>query len=230
MGLLDAYGISVARSIRAKTRQDAKQAASKLGFPVVMKIDDPEVLHKTDVGGISTDLRTETEVVKAFEAMKGEFSKPKDGFAGIFMQEMVQGGVETIIGMHQDLSFGPLIMFGLGGVYVEVMKDVAFKIHPVTAYDVEEMIKSIKGYPLLTGFRGGPAVNLKCLEETILRLSQLVSDFPQLESFDVNPFIVTADRKTSKAVDARFVLKSGGYTKVAGFEPCHSKSKIGQPD
>jgi len=208
LDLLDAYGISVARLIRAQTQQAAKQAAAGLGFPVVMKIDAPEVLHKTDVGGVAADLRTETEVAEAFLGMKEGFRKSKDGFAGIFIQEMVQGGVETIIGMHQDPSFGPLIMFGLGGIYVEVMKDVAFRIHPVTAHSVKEMIESIKGYPLLTGFRGGPAVNLKRLEETILRLSQLVSDFPQLESFDVNPFIVTADGKTSRAVDARFVLKS----------------------
>ncbi len=209
LGLLDAYGVSVARSIIAKTQREAEQAASKLRFPVAMKIDDPGTLHKTDVGGVSTDLRNEAEVLKAFKAMKGKLGHAKGKFAGVFVQEMVQGGVETIIGMYQDPSFGPLMMFGLGGVYVEVMKDVAFRIHPVTTGNAEEMIRSIKGYPLLTGFRGGPAVDLKCLEETILRLSQLVSDFPQLESFDVNPFIATADRKTSKAVDARFVLK--GY-------------------
>lgn len=226
LDLLDAYGINVARSIRAKTQQEAKKAASKLGFPVVMKIDDPEVLHKTDVGGVSTDLRTETEVAKAFEAMKKAFGRSKDGFAGVIIQEMAQGGVETIIGMHQDPSFGPLIMFGLGGVYVEVMKDVTFKIHPVSAFDAEDMIKSIKGYPLLTGFRGAAAVDLKCLEETILRLSQLVSDFPQLESFDVNPIFATADCKTSKAVDARFVLKSGGYTEASDLEPSRGKSRI----
>ncbi|MBU1318636.1 MAG: acetate--CoA ligase family protein [candidate division Zixibacteria bacterium] len=212
LDLLKAYGVSVAKSIKAETLLDAKHATSKLGLPVVMKIDDPQVLHKTDVGGVKTDLRTETEVARAFEMMEREFSKPGEEFTGVFMQEMVQGGVETIIGMHQDQTFGPLIMFGLGGVYVEVMKDVAFRINPVTPYNAEEMIKSIKGYPLLTGFRDGPAVDLKYLEETILRLSQLVSDFPQLESFDVNPFIVTTDRKTSRAVDARFVLKGHGFT------------------
>jgi acetyl coenzyme A synthetase (ADP forming)-like protein len=212
LDLLEAYGVNIARSIRAKTQREAEKAASELGFPVAMKIDDSRILHKTDVGAVSTDLRNEKEVANAFRAMKGKFSKTKHKFAGVFVQEMVQSGVETIIGMYQDPSFGPLMMFGLGGVYVEVMKDVAFRIHPVTNYNVEEMINSIKGYPLLTGFRGGPTVDLKCLEETILRLSQLVSDFPQLESFDVNPFIVTANRKTSKAVDARFVLK--GYRDI----------------
>ena len=151
-------------------------------------------------------------MAEAFTAMEQEFSRPNDGFAGVFLQEMVHGGVETTIGMYQDPSFGPLMMFGLGGVYVEVMKDVAFRIHPVTEYNVKEMIESIKGYPLLTGFRGSSAVDLKCLRETVLRLSQLVSDFPQLESFDVNPFIVTADNKSSRAVDARFVLKGDDST------------------
>ena len=210
--LLNAYGINIAKSIKTTTLKDVKKAASELGFPVVMKINDPDVLHKTDVGGVATDLRTETEVAEAFTAMEQQFSESNDGFAGVFLQEMVHGGVETIIGMYQDPSFGPLIMFGLGGVYVEVMKDVAFRIHPVTEYNVKEMIESIKGYPLLTGFRGGAAVDLKCLQETILRLSQLVSDFPQLESFDVNPFIVTADHESSRAVDARFVLKCDDST------------------
>ncbi len=207
LGILAAYGIRIAQSINAKTRQEIKNVDSQLGFPVIMKIDDPNITHKTDVGGVSADLRTKTEVLEAFRAMKKRFGGPGRDFAGVTIQELIKGGRETIIGMSQDPSFGPLMMFGLGGIYVEVMKDVAFKIHPVTDYDAEEMIKSIKSYPLLIGFRGAPAVDLKVLEETILRLSQLVNDFPQLESFDVNPFIVTPKAETSKAVDARFVLK-----------------------
>lgn len=202
--ILDAYGIGVARSMKAATEQEVVTVTAKLGFPVIMKVDDPTIIHKTDVGGVSDDLRTEAEVVAAFREMKQKFGG--DTFAGVIVQELVKGGVETIIGMNQDPSFGPLMMFGLGGVYVEVMKDVAFKIHPVTDYDCEEMIKSIKGYPLLTGFRGAPPIDLKVVEETILRLSQLVTDFPYLESFDVNPFIATPDRQASRAVDARFIV------------------------
>jgi acetyltransferase len=138
--------------------------------------------------------------------MASRFKKSKQGFAGVIVQELVPDGVETIFGMNLDAAFGPLMMFGLGGVYVEVMKDVSFRVHPVNSYDVREMIKSIRGYPLLTGFRGAQPVCLPCLEESILRLSQLVTDFPRLVSFDVNPFIVTAETKTSKAVDARFML------------------------
>ena len=156
-----------------------------------------------------TDLRTQSELDDVFKAMKKKFSRKGKSFSGVIVQQMVRGGVETIIGMHDDPSFGPLMMFGLGGIYVEVMKDVSFKVHPLTDYDAEEIIKSVKGYPLLTGFRGYPAVNIKVLQETILRLSQLVADFPALKSFDVNPFIVTADANKSRAVDARFVIDIG---------------------
>jgi len=205
--ILDAYGINIARAMRCENVKEAQKAAAVLRLPVIMKIDAPEIVHKTDVGGVSGDLRTEAEVKKAFEAMKKKFGKA-EGPGGVIVQELISGGVETIIGMFHDPSFGPLLMFGLGGVYVEVMKDVAFKIHPVTSYGAQEMIESIKGYPLLNGFRGAPAVDFKCLQETVQRLSQVVTDFPQLESFDVNPFIAAAKRENSKAVDARFMLKS----------------------
>lgn len=205
--ILDAYGINIARSIKVAAAKDLKEAAKKLSFPVALKIDDPSVSHKTDVGGVVTDLRTQAELEDAFKAMKSEFGKKGGKFSGVIVQQMVRGGVETIIGMHDDPSFGPLMMFGLGGIYVEVMKDVSFKVHPLTDFDAEEMIKSVKSYPLLTGFRGYPAVNIPVLQETILRLSQLVTDFPVLKSFDVNPFIVSSEAGKSKAVDARFVLE-----------------------
>jgi acetyl coenzyme A synthetase (ADP forming)-like protein len=207
--ILEAYGIGVARSMKASSSQDLKKAASELGFPLVMKIDDPGISHKTDVGGVVMDIRSQGELVEAFKQMKTEFGGKQKKFTGVTAQKMVKGGVETIMGMHDDPSFGPLIMFGLGGVYVEVMRDVAFRINPITDYDAEEMIKSVKGYPMLTGFRGSPAVDIKILENTLLRLSQLVSDFPIFESFDVNPFIVTDKAKDSKAVDARFILRAG---------------------
>lgn len=205
--ILDAYGVAVARSMKAKSPKDMTEAVSKLGFPLAMKIDDPNITHKTDVGGVVTDLRNQAELDDAFLKMEKRFSRPKRKFSGVILQEMVKSGVETIIGMQDDPSFGPLMMFGLGGIYVEIMKDVAFKIHPLTDYDAEEMIKSVKGYPMLTGFRGSAAVDLEVLEETLLRLSLLVSDFPMFESFDVNPFIAAEKTGKSKAVDARFILK-----------------------
>jgi len=208
LSIINAYGVKVAGSAKVKTPKDIAKAVADLNFPLVMKIDDPSIIHKTDIGGVITDLRDESEVSEALKAMKNRFSDSERDFAGVILQEMIKGGVETIIGLNYDPSFGPLMMFGLGGIYVEVMKDVAFKIHPLTDFDAKEMIQSIKGYPLLTGFRGADSVNIEILEETLLRISQLVFDFPVFESFDINPYIVTIKEEKSKAVDARFVLKA----------------------
>ena len=208
MDILHAYGIGVAEAMRASTLAELKQVASRLGYPLAMKIDDSDISHKSDVGGVLVDIRDQEELESAFKDMKKKFSSGKKKFSGVIIQEMVKGGVETIMGMHHDPTFGPLMMFGLGGIYVEIMKDVAFKISPLTDYDAEEIIKSIKGYPLLTGFRGSEPVDLKTLEEVVLRLSQLSSDFPMIDSFDVNPFIATGKAGKSKAVDARFILKT----------------------
>jgi acetate---CoA ligase (ADP-forming) len=130
-----------------------------------------------------------------------------NGFAGVIIQQMIKGGVETIIGMNRDSSFGPLLMFGLGGVSVEIMKDVAFRVYPLTDYDADAMIHAIKGFKLLSGFRGSKPSDLETLKETILRLSQLSGDFPQIESFDLNPFLSGDTKANSVAVDARFILK-----------------------
>jgi len=208
MEILRAYGVGAAQLIKVRTLADLKKAASKLGFPLAMKIDDPGISHKSDVGGVAVDIRDQGELENAFKEMKRKFGGPGGKFSGVIVQEMIKG-VETIIGMQHDPNFGPLMMFGLGGIYVEVMKDVTFKINPLTDYDAEEMIKSIKGYPLLTGFRGSEPVDIKTLEETLLRLSQLSSDFPIIDSFDINPFIVIGKTGRSKAVDARFILRTG---------------------
>ena len=128
-------------------------------------------------------------------------------FFSVVMQQMVSGSVETVIGMTTDPSFGPLIMFGLGGIYVEIMKDVAFRINPLTDQMARDMIKSLKSYRLLTGFRGAPPVNLEIVEETLLRVAQLVRDFPGISEIDINPFIVSPEGDKCKAVDARFIIK-----------------------
>jgi acyl-CoA synthetase (NDP forming) len=159
------------------------------------------------MGGVVLNLNSIDQSVASFREMKARLVAAGSKFSGVMLQEMIQGGVETIIGMNHDLAVGPLIMFGLGGVSVEVMKDVAFKVHPLTDLEADEMIKSVKGYKLLTGFRGASPVDLEALKETLLRLSQLVSDFPQFSSFDVNPFFATPFAETSMAVDARFILK-----------------------
>ncbi|MBD3170113.1 MAG: hypothetical protein GF307_11565 [candidate division Zixibacteria bacterium] len=203
--ILDAYGVPIAGYALASTVEELESAINKVGFPVTMKINKPEILHKTDVGGVVTDIRSLDELSKVFYDMKRKFEE--DGVFEVLLQDQIKGEVETVIGMTNDPSFGPLIMFGLGGIYVEVMKDVAFKIHPITDIDAREMIQSVKGYPLLTGFRGSKPVNIESLTETLLRLSQLITDFPEIDQFDVNPFFASANIENCKAVDARFILK-----------------------
>jgi acetyltransferase len=207
MTILFAYGIKIPGSAKAKTEDELKGAISKLAPPFVMKTDDPQVVHKTEVGGVILNIKTTADAMTAFETMRRKFTRPDGSFRGVMIQEMITGGVETIIGMNLDSSVGSLLMFGLGGVSVEVMKDVAFKVNPLSVSEASEMVRSVKGFKLLNGFRGAPPVDFEALEETILRLSQLAVDFPELESFDVNPFIASPEKCRSVAVDARFVLK-----------------------
>ena len=209
MEILKAYGIQAAGYRYAFSPKDAVAAAKELGYPVVLKINTPPILHKTEVGGVMVDLRSDAEVKKACAELKSRVGKiPKGQKFSVVVQEMVSGSVETVIGMTTDPSFGPLIMFGLGGIYVEIMKDVAFRINPLTPQKARRMIKSLKSYPLLTGFRGAPPVDLEIVEETLLRVSQLVRDFSCLSEIDINPFIVSADRSKCKAVDARFIIST----------------------
>jgi hypothetical protein len=199
----------VARYSYADTPTRAVTAAGKIGYPVVMKVSSPTMLHKTEVGGVVVDLRSDREVRSAFAELKRRVGPLKKGEKfSVALQAMVAGGVETVVGMTTDPSFGPLIMFGLGGIYVEIMKDVSFRIAPVSDQGAKEMIESLRSYPLLTGFRGAAPVDLPTIRETILRLSQLVTDFHCFTEIDINPFIVSADKKQCRAVDARFIVRS----------------------
>ncbi len=206
--ILEAYGIPTTKCAVASTEKEAVAAAEKIGYPVVIKINTPQILHKTEFGGVIVDLRTAKEVRDAFSALRKKLPALKKGEKySVILQEMVTGGIETVIGMTTDPSFGPLIMFGLGGIYVEILKDVAFRINPLTDNNVDEMMKSLKSYPLLIGFRGSEPVEMDTLKESLLRLSQLVSDFDQISEIDINPFIACSAKGKSKAVDARFILR-----------------------
>jgi acetyl coenzyme A synthetase (ADP forming)-like protein len=206
--ILVAYGIPAAPYRYAKSVREAVETANQTGYPVVMKINTPPMLHKTEAGGVIVDLRSEKEVRSAFQALQKRVGElESDQKFSVAVQQMIAGGVETVLGMTTDLSFGPLIMFGLGGVYVEVMKDVSFRINPLTDEGAKEMIRSLKSYPLLTGFRGTLPVDLDVVEETLLRLSQLVKDFDCFSEIDVNPFIASPDKSKCKAVDARFIIR-----------------------
>ena len=173
-----------------------------------MKINTPRILHKTELGAVLVDLRSDKEVRDGWKELESRVAKMKKRETmSVALQQMISGEVETVIGMVTDPQFGPLIMFGLGGIYVEIMKDVAFRINPLTDAYAREMVQSLRSYPLLTGFRGSQPVDVDRIIDTLLRVSQLVKDFDCFSEIDINPFIVSSDKSRCKAVDARFIVK-----------------------
>ena len=208
LDILKAYGIPTADYTFAESAKDAVAVANKVGYPVVMKLNTPRILHKTEAKAVRVDIRSDKELRAQFNDLKKQIGTPPKGEKfSVAIQKMVSGGIETVIGMNDDPAFGPLIMFGLGGIYVEVMKDVAFRITPLSDERADEMIRGLKSFPLLSGFRGADAVDLKILKEALLRLSQLIGDFEEFSEIDINPFIVSGKKGGCKAVDARFILK-----------------------
>jgi len=203
--LLKAYGIPFAPSIYATTRAEAIDAGHTLGYPVVLKADSPGLVHKSDSGGVKPDLRNADELAAAYDSIHKSLRRLTD--LRIQVQPMVRNATEIILGSFQDPKFGPLLMFGLGGIHVEYLKDVTFGMHPITRYDAQEMIRSIRGHALLQGARGKPAVNLEVVEDALLRLNQLVGDFPEIDQVDINPFMACPHGESSLAVDARVKLR-----------------------
>ena len=203
-----AYGIRVATSRFAATSQEAVGAAQELGFPVVMKIDSPAISHKSDVGGVRVGLADADHVREAFHDMTGQVNRvqPSAWVRGVLIQEMVRGGRETIVGFSKDPQFGHLLMFGLGGIYVEVLKDVSFRVAPINRQSAEEMVKSIRSFPLLRGVRGEPPTDVPALAGALLALSTLAADFPELAEADINPLLVLPRGAGVVAVDARMSL------------------------
>jgi acetyl coenzyme A synthetase (ADP forming)-like protein len=204
--VLESYGIPFAPSRVVASSAEAIAFGIEAGYPIVLKIVAPELSHKTEAGGVRVDLRNGDEAGVAFKEMSAKLKSLGPG-ARILAQKMMRGGREVIFGVTHDPKFGPIAMFGLGGIHVEVLKDVSFRILPLTDREASDMIRGIRGFPLLDGFRGEKGVDLALLEEQLLRVSRLVTDFPALASLDVNPFIVTDLRETSAAVDARIRLK-----------------------
>ena len=206
--VLHAYGFQTPKSYLAKTEDECAEAARNIGFPLVMKIVSPQIIHKSDAGGVKIGLSSEQEVRKGYnDIIRNVRNHNKDAvIKGILVQEMVKSGKETIIGAKRDPLFGPLLMFGLGGIYVEVLKDVTFRIAPVTEKDTREMIESIKSVKLLKGARGEKPSDLQALAQNLQRLSQLVTDFPEVEEFDMNPLLVFEEGSGTRAVDVRIGL------------------------
>ncbi len=203
--ILAAYGFSVPNATMARTADEAISAAAALGFPVVMKIVSPDIVHKSDVGGVKVGLNGPGDVRDAYELMMDRIRarQPNARLQGVLMQEMVKEGREIIIGMTRDPQFGPMLMFGLGGVYVEVLRDVSFQLAPITLDEAYEMLVGTKTYKLLKGVRGEKSVDMQLVAECIQRISQLSVDFPEIEEMDINPLKVSPERARAVAVDAR---------------------------
>jgi len=176
-----------------------------VGFPLVLKIDTDEVVHKSDIGGVMVGIKNEKELSKAVTEMRRKVEAAGISMkkVGYLVQEQSAAGKEVILGVLQDSKFGPLLMFGMGGTYVEILRDVSFRVMPVTDVDALDMVQSIKAYPLLEGVRGEEGVDVGFIVECIGRLAQLISEVDGIYEMDINPIIVTSDRSTCRAVDAR---------------------------
>jgi acetate---CoA ligase (ADP-forming) len=188
-----------------RTADEAARVASELGFPVAVKLASRQIVHKTEVGGVSLNLQDETAVRRAFMEIRNRLAQAGnlDAMDGVLVQPMISGGVELMIGVTQDPSFGPLIGFGLGGIYVEILKDVCFRITPITDRDAKEMVRSIKGYRLLEGYRGHPSADIKAIEDLLLRVSRLVEEVPEIAELDLNPVMALPPGHGCLIVDAR---------------------------
>ncbi|MBF0524009.1 MAG: acetate--CoA ligase family protein [Deltaproteobacteria bacterium] len=207
-GVLQAYGFRVPEVVLAKTSDEAVAAAERIGYPVVMKIVSPQVLHKSDLGGVALGLADKSQVADAFFNMTTRIRNviPQAIILGVYIQEMVTGGKEVILGLTKDEQFGPMVMFGLGGIYVEALKDVAFRIVPLSEQDAFDMIREIRAFPILRGVRGEQAADLKAIETSLLKLSQIALDFSQIIEADINPLMVLPQGQGAVAIDARFTL------------------------
>jgi acyl-CoA synthetase (NDP forming) len=205
--ILKQVGISVVETKLAKTQKEAVSFSQKIGFPVVLKIASPDVIHKSDSEGVKLSIHSATEVKKAYDEILKKVRKqyPKALVHGISVQKMVRPGTEVIVGTSKDPQFGPVIMFGLGGIFVELLKDVSFRVIPLERKDAQEMIEEIKGFPLLQGYRGKEPADIPSLVDIILKLSQFIGENPQIKELELNP--IFAYRNKAMAIDARILLE-----------------------
>jgi acetyl-CoA synthetase (ADP-forming) len=211
--IVGSYGMPVTKFKVAKSVDEAVKYAGEIGYPVVMKIVSPDILHKSDVGAVKVNLKNADEVRLAFDEIAKNVKKFKSDakVVGYLIEQLAPQGNEVIVGMAKDPQFGPALMFGLGGIFVEVLKDVSFRIAPLTEYDAREMIQEIKGYPVLTGIRGQKPADINSLVDIILKVSKLVTEHTEIEQLDLNPIFVY--QQGAKIVDARIILSTNG-TKI----------------
>lgn len=208
--IIVACGLRVPEARLAATADEAVAAAEALGYPVVLKIASPDILHKTDIGGVKLNLATASDVRDAFELIIYRATRymPDAEIWGCQVQRMAPPGLEVIVGMNRDPQFGPLVTFGLGGIYVETLRDVTFRIAPFSRRDAEAMLGEIRAHALLEGVRGRPQADTAAIVDALLRISQLVTDFPQILELDINPLVVYEKGRGALALDARLVLAS----------------------
>jgi len=201
------YGIPVTRFRVAKTRGEALKFAEEIGYPLVLKIVSPDVIHKFDVGGVILNLKSAKDVQDAFDKILTNVKKhkPDARIVGVLVQEMAPSSTEIIVGATKDPQFGPALMFGLGGIFVEVLKDVTFRIAPITKLDAQEMITEVKAYPILRGYRGQPPADIDAIAQILMNTSRLVMDHLEIKELDLNPIMVY--EKGAKTVDARIILE-----------------------
>ena len=201
--MLESYGIAIPKAKVVTSVDEAVAFGEELGGPIVLKVISPSAVHKSDVGGVALDVSG----TAAIEAAYNQVTKAVPDPEGVLVQEFVVGGHEVLIGMVEDPTFGPLIVFGLGGVFVELIGDVAFRIHPLTDLDAEEMISEVKSARLLEGYRGGEAGDIDAVVDTLLRVSALVEDVPEIIEMDLNPVKVGIPGEGVRIVDARMKVR-----------------------
>jgi acetyltransferase len=207
--ILEAYGFVTPKGSIAITAKQATNIAQQIGYPVVMKITSPDIIHKSDIGGVKVGLKNAQEVMDAFDLLMYRIPKqaPNADIIGVFVQQMCTGGKEVILGMNRDPRFGPLMMFGMGGTMVEILKDVSFYLAPLTAEEAKQMLINTKTYKMLKGVRGEKGVDIDAIAEGLQRLSQLVTEFPHIQELDINPYIVGPEGTIPIAVDARISIE-----------------------
>jgi acetyltransferase len=208
--ILRAYGFNVLEGHLARTAEEAVDIAERIGFPVVLKISSPDIIHKSDFGGVRINLANSEQVRDAFDLMMLRIQKraPQAHLRGAFVEKMGERGREVILGMTRDPQFGPMLMFGLGGIFVEVMKDVTFHLAPITADEAMQMLMGTRSYALLQGARGQAPVDLEAIAGALQRISQLATDYPQISELDINPFIVGPVGMQPYVADARMTLST----------------------
>lgn len=202
--ILRSYGIPTVKTVRIEKKEKLEKAAQEIGYPLVLKVDAEEIIHKTEVGGVSLNLKDKAALLASFREMARKFAEYEPGF---ILQEYIEGGKEVIIGAKGNEGLQPTLMFGLGGVFVETLKDVQFSLAPLSEEEALEMIRRIKGYQILAGARGEKAVDIDRLAEILIRLSQLASDFPEIDEMDLNPVFAFEKGKGTVVVDARMKIR-----------------------